>query len=166
MTVPVPQAPAAVPLLGHALPLMRSPLSFLTSLHRFGNVVEIMLGTRRAYVACTPELTRQVLLDDRTFDKGDCSTNESARSSATVSAHARTPSTADNGEWCNRLSTRAGCQTTRERWPSTSPTSSAAGTKDKLSVDRGTARRAPQLSDRQLRGVRPESQRVDHPRGR
>ncbi|GAA5174926.1 cytochrome P450 [Pseudonocardia eucalypti] len=32
--------------------------------------MEIQLGAEPAIVACTPDLTRQVLVDDRTFDKG------------------------------------------------------------------------------------------------
>ncbi|MFI1401027.1 cytochrome P450 [Streptomyces sp. NPDC020681] len=63
-------APGALPLLGHALPLLRSPLSFLSSLPGSGDLVEVRLGPWRAYVVCSPALTHQVLLDDRTFDKG------------------------------------------------------------------------------------------------
>lgn len=62
--------PGAVPLLGHVLPLVREPLSFLASLPNYGDVVRIKLGTRSAYVICTPELTREFLQRDRTFDKG------------------------------------------------------------------------------------------------
>ncbi|WP_086821692.1 cytochrome P450 [Allokutzneria sp. NRRL B-24872] len=64
------RAPGALPLIGHALSLIRDPWSFLTSLPRSGDLVEIGLGPWRAYVVCSPELTRQVLLDDRTYDKG------------------------------------------------------------------------------------------------
>lgn len=67
---PVPQAPGALPLLGHALPLLRSPLPFLASLPRHGDVVRIRLGPNPAHFVCSPELVWQVLLDDRTFDKG------------------------------------------------------------------------------------------------
>ncbi|WLW56335.1 cytochrome P450 [Streptomyces sp. YU58] len=63
-------APGAVPLFGHALTLLRDPLGFLRSLPAHGELVEIRLGLQRAYVVCTPELTHQVLTDDRTFDKG------------------------------------------------------------------------------------------------
>lgn len=63
-------APGAVPLFGHALPLLRDPLGFLRSLPAHGELVAIRLGLQRAYVLCSPELTHHVLTDDRTFDKG------------------------------------------------------------------------------------------------
>ncbi|MEV8533125.1 cytochrome P450 [Streptomyces sp. NPDC051211] len=63
------QAPRALPLLGHTLPLLRDPHSFLTSLPAFGDLVRIRIGPSIAIMICDPELTRQVLLDDRTFDK-------------------------------------------------------------------------------------------------
>lgn len=49
---------------------MRRPITFLESLSTYGDLVEIRIGTQRAYVPCHPELLRQVLTDDRTFDKG------------------------------------------------------------------------------------------------
>ncbi|MBX9399325.1 cytochrome P450 [Streptomyces sp. TRM72054] len=67
---PIPAAPGALPLLGHALPLLSDPLSFLMSLPAHGDLVRIGIGTRQAIVVCDPGLTRQVLLDGRTFDKG------------------------------------------------------------------------------------------------
>ncbi|MGH3721059.1 MAG: cytochrome P450 [Pseudonocardiaceae bacterium] len=63
-------APGAFPLLGHTLSLLRSPLRFLTALPACGDLVRIRIGPVEAIVVCTPELTRQVLLDDRVFDKG------------------------------------------------------------------------------------------------
>lgn len=66
----VPVAPGGLPLLGHLLPLLRDPLAFLTSLPEHGRLVRIRLGSAAAIVVCDPELTRQVLVDDRTFDKG------------------------------------------------------------------------------------------------
>lgn len=65
-----PTAPGALPLLGHTLPLLRRPLPFLASLPASGDVVTIRFGPQRVYVVCSPDLTQQVLLDDRTFDKG------------------------------------------------------------------------------------------------
>lgn len=64
------RAPGAMPLLGHALPLLRDPLRFLSTLPGYGDAVWVRLGPFRAVVVCDPELTSQVLLDDRTFDKG------------------------------------------------------------------------------------------------
>jgi pentalenene oxygenase len=55
---------------GHGLRLLRDPLAFLASLPRYGDLVQVRLGGYSAVVVCNPELTRQVLLDDRTFDKG------------------------------------------------------------------------------------------------
>ena len=63
-------APGALPLLGHALPLWRRPLTFLAELPMHGDLVEIRLGPKRAYLACHVEVTRQLLLQPRTFDKG------------------------------------------------------------------------------------------------
>ncbi|MGX1853050.1 cytochrome P450 [Streptomyces sp. NPDC055299] len=66
----IPTAPNSMPLIGHIVPLVRDPLAFLTSLSAHGDLVQIRLGTSRVIVLCDPELTRQVLHDDRTFDKG------------------------------------------------------------------------------------------------
>ncbi|MFE2043478.1 cytochrome P450 [Streptomyces sp. NPDC059477] len=64
------RAPGALPLAGHALPLIRRPVDFLASLREYGDLVEVRLGPTRAYVPCHPELVRRILADDRTFDKG------------------------------------------------------------------------------------------------
>ena len=69
-TYTVGLAPGGLPLLGHALPLRRRPLEFLRSLPARGDLVELRLGPRRAYLACHPDLAMQVLLESRTFDKG------------------------------------------------------------------------------------------------
>lgn len=63
------RAPGAWPLLGHALALQRSPVAFLESLTAHGDLVEIRLGPRPAFVLCHPELVHQVLRDFRTFDR-------------------------------------------------------------------------------------------------
>ncbi|GAA0420450.1 cytochrome P450 [Streptomyces luteireticuli] len=63
-------APRALPVIGHALPLLRDPLGFLAALPGHGDLVRVRVGPYRAVVVCDPELTRQVLRDDRTFDKG------------------------------------------------------------------------------------------------
>jgi cytochrome P450 len=64
------RAPGALPLLGHTLALLRDPLRFLSSLPEHGDLVRIRLGLVDAIVVCDPELTRQMLLDGRTFEKG------------------------------------------------------------------------------------------------
>jgi pentalenene oxygenase len=66
----IPTAPGALPLVGHLLQLVRNPQTFLASLPAHGELVGIRLGPVPAVVACSPDLVRQVLLDDRTFDKG------------------------------------------------------------------------------------------------
>ncbi|MGX2998850.1 cytochrome P450 [Streptomyces sp. JNUCC 64] len=69
-TAPVPTAPRALPVLGHAVPFARDPLGFLTRLPALGDLVRVRIGPRSVIVVCDPELTRQVLLDDRLYDKG------------------------------------------------------------------------------------------------
>ncbi|MFD4032746.1 cytochrome P450 [Streptomyces sp. NPDC058637] len=66
----VPQAPGALPLLGHGLALRRDPLAFMMSLPAHGDLVQIRVGPVRALVVCDPGLVQRVLTDDRTFDKG------------------------------------------------------------------------------------------------
>jgi len=63
-------APGSLPLLGHGLALYRQPLAFLNSLSVYGDLVELRLGPRRAWMVCHPELAHQVLMDTGTFDKG------------------------------------------------------------------------------------------------
>ncbi|WP_226887307.1 cytochrome P450 [Nocardia brasiliensis] len=63
-------APRRLPVLGHLVPLLRDPLGFMASLPAYGDVVSIGLGPVSAVVVCDLELTRQVLLHDRIFDKG------------------------------------------------------------------------------------------------
>ncbi|MEV7433942.1 cytochrome P450 [Streptomyces griseoviridis] len=66
----VPLAPRAWPLLGHALPLLRDPLAFIMSLSGYREMVRLRLGPSSAVMICDPDLTRQVFLNDRIFDKG------------------------------------------------------------------------------------------------
>jgi cytochrome P450 len=63
-------APGSLPVLGHIHRLARDPLAFLMSLTEHGDVVRVRLGTRAAIVVCDAALTRTVLLDDHTYDKG------------------------------------------------------------------------------------------------
>ncbi|MCC9306238.1 cytochrome P450 [Kitasatospora sp. RB6PN24] len=65
----IPTAPGALPVLGHALQLLRDPLDFVCGLARYGELVRVRLGNHPVVVVCDPELTRRLLLDDRTFDK-------------------------------------------------------------------------------------------------
>ncbi|MGC0211813.1 cytochrome P450 [Streptomyces levis] len=66
----IPTAPRALPLVGHLLPLLRNPTAFLSSLPAHGDLVKVRVGPFPLVVVCDPNLTQQVLLDDRTFDKG------------------------------------------------------------------------------------------------
>ncbi|MEV5249839.1 cytochrome P450 [Streptomyces werraensis] len=67
----MPVAPGAVPLLGHALTLMRNPAAWLTACRATGPLVEIRLGGRAAFLACTPELVNEMLTTKmKQFDKG------------------------------------------------------------------------------------------------
>ncbi|MFD6272525.1 cytochrome P450 [Nocardia asteroides] len=67
---PIPIAPGARPVLGHLLPFLKQPFAFLAQLPEHGDAVRIRLGPKSAVVICDPGLTRKVLVDDRTFDKG------------------------------------------------------------------------------------------------
>ncbi|WP_228830761.1 cytochrome P450 [Nocardia beijingensis] len=57
-------------MLGDAIRLIRDLLRTLVELPAHGDIVPIGIGRWRAFVVCDPELTRQVLVDDRTCDKG------------------------------------------------------------------------------------------------
>lgn len=63
-------APGAAPVVGHAWQMMRRPLQFMSSLGEHGDLVKIRIGPTSAYVPCHPELLRDVLTNDRVFDKG------------------------------------------------------------------------------------------------
>ncbi|MGK5732911.1 cytochrome P450 [Streptomyces sp. URMC 124] len=63
-------APGAMPLVGHAIPLLRSPLSFLNGLAGLGDLVRIKAGPFTVLVVCDPDLTHEVLVNDHLFDKG------------------------------------------------------------------------------------------------
>lgn len=66
-----PLAPGGLPLLGHAVQLVRRPLEFVDALRAQGEVVRIQLGPSPAYVVTTPELTRAVLVSEaKSFPKG------------------------------------------------------------------------------------------------
>ena len=63
-------APGALPIVGHAVQMMRHPVNFMTSLAAHGDLVEIKIGPTKAYVPTHPDLLRHVLTNDRIFDKG------------------------------------------------------------------------------------------------
>ena len=64
-------APGCLPLAGHLFQLARSRMDFLTSLNQYGSLVEVRMGTQRAYVVTDPELLHQMLVSEASsFDKG------------------------------------------------------------------------------------------------
>lgn len=69
VSIGVPSAPGAIPLLGHTYRLARDPLGWLGECRQRGPVVRLKLGPRTAYLICDPELVHQVLVDPE-FDKG------------------------------------------------------------------------------------------------
>lgn len=64
------RAPGALPLLGHAARMIRDPYGFFAALPAHGELVDIEMGPFKATVVTSAELTHQVLMDDRAFDKG------------------------------------------------------------------------------------------------
>ena len=64
-TSPEPtRLPRALPLLGHALHLLRDPLSFLTTAWPLGDVVKIRIGPQPAYLVNNPDLIRRILVKE------------------------------------------------------------------------------------------------------
>ncbi|CAO5153950.1 Cyclooctatin synthase [Frankia sp. AiPs1] len=63
-------ADGRLPGLGHTGQLWRRPLAFLASLPAQGDLVQIDLGPRPAYLACHPDLVNEVLVRARIYDKG------------------------------------------------------------------------------------------------
>jgi cytochrome P450 len=66
---PIPTASGALPLAGHAVPLLRNPWAFLLSLPAQGELVRIRVGPTSAVVVCDADLTHQVLVNDRVFER-------------------------------------------------------------------------------------------------
>ncbi len=63
--------PRSLPLLGHALHLLRDPWTFLTTARSLGDIVEIRIGPRPAYLVNSPDLIRRMLVGDaRKYSKG------------------------------------------------------------------------------------------------
>ncbi|WP_328399442.1 cytochrome P450 [Nocardia sp. NBC_00403] len=70
MTTTTTSAPARFRLFGSAIRLVTDPLRALSELPAYGDIVTIGMGRWQAFVVCDPELTKQVLVDDRIYDKG------------------------------------------------------------------------------------------------
>ncbi|MFI2209558.1 cytochrome P450 [Streptomyces sp. NPDC020141] len=68
----VPRAPGGLPLMGHAMSLIKDPLAFLDRQRRYGDIVEIRIGRRPAYILNHPDLVHAVLTGpSRRFDRGE-----------------------------------------------------------------------------------------------
>lgn len=67
---PIPEAPGALPLIGHALPLLRDPLGFMRSLPAHADLVRVRLGPVEAVMVTALDLTRTLLRQHDVFDKG------------------------------------------------------------------------------------------------
>ena len=55
-----PTAPGRLPLLGHAVPMLRNPVRFLQSVRPIGDIVRIRIGPLNIYVLNSPDLVHQV----------------------------------------------------------------------------------------------------------
>ncbi|TDD59253.1 cytochrome P450 [Kribbella antibiotica] len=55
--------PGAVPLLGHGLMMQRSPLDFIAGARTYGDVVELRLGPKAAYLVTSPAGVRELLVN-------------------------------------------------------------------------------------------------------
>lgn len=66
-----PYAPGRVPLIGHAVPLLRNRLAFLQSLRKHGPIVRISVGPKAVTVINSPNLLQEMLTtQSRYFSKG------------------------------------------------------------------------------------------------
>jgi cytochrome P450 len=59
-----------LPLAGHLVTLARDPLGLLESVPASSDLVRVRSGPAQAVLVCNQELTREVLIHDRVFDKG------------------------------------------------------------------------------------------------
>ncbi|MFL6145068.1 MAG: cytochrome P450 [Labedaea sp.] len=67
----ISMAPGRLPLVGHAVQVLRSPLDFFMSLREQGEVVLVRLGPMPAYVVTEPDLVRRILVQDaKKFERG------------------------------------------------------------------------------------------------
>jgi pentalenene oxygenase len=67
----IPVAPGALPLVGHAVRLLRDPLGFLSAQRGLAPVVALSLGRRECYLVTDPDAAMQVLVSEQDhFDKG------------------------------------------------------------------------------------------------
>ncbi|WP_280454331.1 cytochrome P450 [Nocardia brasiliensis] len=66
----IPLAAGSLPFLGHGMRLLADPLRFIAALPAHGRLCRIQVGSMSIVIVSDPELTRTVLLDDKTFDRG------------------------------------------------------------------------------------------------
>ncbi|MFI1016019.1 cytochrome P450 [Streptomyces sp. NPDC020965] len=68
----VPRAPGGLPLVGHAMSLIKDPLAFLDRQRGYGDIVEIRIGRRPAFILNHPDLVQAMLTGpSRRFDRGE-----------------------------------------------------------------------------------------------
>lgn len=66
----ITMASGCLPVVGHTVAMLRDPVRFFASLPSCGDLVRVRFGPAEMIAVCDPELTRRMLLDDRTFDRG------------------------------------------------------------------------------------------------
>ncbi|WP_280441615.1 cytochrome P450 [Nocardia brasiliensis] len=66
----IPLAEGHLPILGHGRRLLTDPLGFIAALPAHGKMCRIQIGPLPIVVVGDPDLTRTILLDDKTFDRG------------------------------------------------------------------------------------------------
>ncbi|EWM11555.1 cytochrome P450 [Kutzneria sp. 744] len=68
---PITVLPGGLPLLGHAVDLLRRPLEFVEQMRDAGSVVRFNLGPRPVYLVTTPAMCKELLITkSQCFDKG------------------------------------------------------------------------------------------------
>ncbi|MEU4448285.1 cytochrome P450 [Actinosynnema sp. NPDC050801] len=70
-TATAPRAPGWLPLLGHTVPLLLQRTRFTSSLHRYGDIVEVHIGSQPGYVLTDKKLVHEVLVSNaRNYERG------------------------------------------------------------------------------------------------
>ncbi|MCX5388042.1 cytochrome P450 [Streptomyces sp. NBC_00083] len=69
-TVPCPQAPGRVPVLGHVPALLRRPLTFFESIRTHDPLVRVEFGRFGLYLASDPALVHRIQVDSDAFERG------------------------------------------------------------------------------------------------
>lgn len=70
LSASIARAPGALPLIGHAVPLLRDPLGFMRGLPAYGDLVRVQLGPVEAVMVTGLNPIRTLLREHEVFDKG------------------------------------------------------------------------------------------------